>query len=836
MSDYHVTSSSRDSNLSYYSCPEKFHTTFQSTKVGEISPRKRYTSKLTFMTMLFCLPLLLASCGLGSSTELSGVVNIWHSWDEEEAVVLNQVLTRFTDINPDVTIRATVIGVDQLRARFEQSATAGLGPDLLLGPSDWIMPLADAGLIRRVDTSVAPDFWARYLPASVETVRYQEAIYGFPESLQLAGFYYNRELVEEPPTTLDGLIEEANQGRRVGLSPAFTDAFWGVQAFGGQLFDENERVVLNDGGFANWLSWLSTTLDIPNIVLDKDSQTLANLFVDGELVYLIAGSWLRKDLADQMGEDVLGVAALPSGPIDAAGPFLKTDAFMMSVASSARQVKVSAALSSFITNAEQQTLLMRQAGSIPTNIRMRNNSSIDRVAYTFRNQARDAVPLRNTPNMDAVLALSDAASNRALQGVAEPIVVAQELTREINTVNGFAPKIEVVNECNGSGTLSIWLGAEQLESTMLQSISNSFMQKCPEIKIAFSEFPMVEMTERLMTAVARNQPDVMMIPNRSVVPLVLADLLQPLNGFVDTQQLQAYHPSGVEALRANDQLYGIPFVLMPQALYVNQQLVSQPAQGLTDLITQGLEGKKLALSLSFVDAYWGVSAHGGKLFAENGQTILDEGGMTEWLMWLAQMQANGGLVVNTDIGELRARFAAGEFAYLVDGPQALAEMEEALSDGLLITRLPAGPVADAAPFLMATGLALKQEISAEQAQLALTFIEYATSEESQTMLADTTRLLPAAISATIDPTDPLTIFAEQAGVSVQYPNRTEMIAAEELGNRFYIELLDGNMYNGISGGIADAFDFDDAVQSIVTDINKANGFDTVSETDDASEE
>ena len=172
--------------------------------------------------------------------------------------------------------------------------------------------------------------------------------------------------------------------------------------------------------------------------------------------------------------------------------------------------------------------------------------------------------------------------------------------------------------------------------------------------------------------------------------------------------------------------------------------------------------------------HWGVSAFGGKLFTPEGRVILDEGGMADWLKWLAEAQTNVEVIIAKNSDALRARFAAGEVAYLIDRPQALAELEQALAGTLRVARLPAGPVNDAAPLLLTTGFAFRNGISTAQTQLASAFVAYATNLESQTRLVEAARLLPANIAVPIAPTDPLAVFAEQAGTSVPYPNRAQM--------------------------------------------------------------
>lgn len=50
----------------------------------------------------------------------------------------------------------------------------------------------------------------------------------------------------------------------------FNRVFWGTQAFGGSLFDDTGRTILNEGGFANWLRWLRAAQDTPGVVLAWD--------------------------------------------------------------------------------------------------------------------------------------------------------------------------------------------------------------------------------------------------------------------------------------------------------------------------------------------------------------------------------------------------------------------------------------------------------------------------------------------------------------------------------------------------------------------------------------
>jgi small-conductance mechanosensitive channel len=70
-------------------------------------------------------------------------------------------------------------------------------------------------------------------------------------------------------------------------------------------------------------------------------------------------------LQEALGEFAVGVASLPSGPAGSPRSLLSVEALMLSTASSAQQTAVALEIAQFLTNQEQATQLMRQAGHVP---------------------------------------------------------------------------------------------------------------------------------------------------------------------------------------------------------------------------------------------------------------------------------------------------------------------------------------------------------------------------------------------------------------------------------------------------------------------------------------
>ncbi len=321
--------------------------------------------------------LLPAACspGASESTLSKEPIIVWTSFpgqlEEDVEKLFDEYVNDFLVIHPEVTIIRSAVPWDELLEKFKTDAQLGLGPDLLIGPSFWVPELAEMGLIQDlsnrddIDTSL-------YLSTAISTLRYkpndgrEEGLYGLPLTLGSTVLYYNKNLVDgPPPTTLPALLDQAAEGKQVALDTSFTGAFWGIQAFGGRLFDEEGRVVLDEGGFANWLGWLKAAQHNPNIILNNNLDTLLNLFLEGKVAYWVGDSSLLLLLRRTLGEDVVGVAPLPAGPNNnPAGPFLVTGALLFNAASSPAQTERALRLARFMANIEQQTAMVLQARKV----------------------------------------------------------------------------------------------------------------------------------------------------------------------------------------------------------------------------------------------------------------------------------------------------------------------------------------------------------------------------------------------------------------------------------------------------------------------------------------
>ena len=65
-------------------------------------------------------------------------------------------------------------------------------PDI--GPLDWVGELATAELIRPLDDLIDPAVLEDYLPTTVDALRFNDQLYGMPESFETVALFYNKTL------------------------------------------------------------------------------------------------------------------------------------------------------------------------------------------------------------------------------------------------------------------------------------------------------------------------------------------------------------------------------------------------------------------------------------------------------------------------------------------------------------------------------------------------------------------------------------------------------------------------------------------------------------------
>ncbi len=388
---------------------------------------------------LLFLILLIVGCRPDSpNDEMRGRITVLHSWPEEDAVVLEEAVAQFEEIHPGVRIVQVSLPEGQILEEFKKSGNDGLGPALLIGNDSWIGELVNAGLIRPLNPegNTLPLFNTR----NRGLTQYQDQIFGMPLSLMPNALYYNKNLVTDPPETIDDLLQEAAAGNQVAFVPRFEKAYWGIQAFGEGLFDADDHFTLAESGFTDWLTWLDEAQRAPGVILNVDDESLLALFTSGQVAYYVAGPEKQKLISSKISEEnpfEFGIVPLPRGPLGTAGPLLPAETILPYAFASPEQTRIADAFAAFLVNQQQSVRFMRELKRVPANPAVRADRRIYPIVSGFAQQARTAVVIPNEIETDPLVNAGDRAYISVLSGALTPAEAVCQFGLDVATFQKY---------------------------------------------------------------------------------------------------------------------------------------------------------------------------------------------------------------------------------------------------------------------------------------------------------------------------------------------------------------------------------------------------------------
>ena len=292
-------------------------------------------------------------------------VTFWHAYGtgSAEEIALTSLLAQAAIDLPNIKINVLQIPFNDIYNKYRTDVAAGGGPDMFIAPNDSLGDDARAGLIADI-TDLAAGKLDGYLPLAIDCMSVEGKLYGIPESLKAVAFWYNTDLLPEPPATTDELKALMEGGTPIAISYGCYHQWGFYGAFGGQIFDENWKVIADQGtGVVDAMTYLSELyqISVANSWPRTDSDGLAP-FTEGTVAAITNGNWAMGDYKTALG-DKLAVAPLPAGPGGPANPLLGVDGYYFNPNSQNMEAALDVAL--YLTNAASQTIMMNQAGHVP---------------------------------------------------------------------------------------------------------------------------------------------------------------------------------------------------------------------------------------------------------------------------------------------------------------------------------------------------------------------------------------------------------------------------------------------------------------------------------------
>ncbi|HSH04426.1 MAG TPA: extracellular solute-binding protein [Anaerolineae bacterium] len=295
--------------------------------------------------------------------DLAGTVELWHAYGtggaEEEAITA--IVASIQEEHPELTINVLQIPFDQIFNKWETEVAAGSGPDMFIAPNDDLGNLSRSGLVLDI-TDLLDGKLENVVDTGVAGMMVDGQMYGVPESAKAVALYYNKSMVDTPPTTTDELLQAVEDGHILVQNQNGYHLFGFFPAFGGQILDDAGTTACSSGeeGFVKAMQYL-VDLKEAGALYETDGGRADTLFRNGEVAMIINGPWTLGDYRADLGDD-LGVAPIP-GSMNPAGALNGIDGFYINPNTDNPELAVAVALE--LTDQESSQMYTDMAGHVP---------------------------------------------------------------------------------------------------------------------------------------------------------------------------------------------------------------------------------------------------------------------------------------------------------------------------------------------------------------------------------------------------------------------------------------------------------------------------------------
>ncbi|MGL3807670.1 sugar ABC transporter substrate-binding protein [Paeniglutamicibacter sp. R2-26] len=357
-----------------------------------------------------------ATSAASSAPATSTTLTMWV--DAERSPALKDIAAKFK-AEKGIDVKLVVKDFAAVRDDFITQAPTGKGPDILVGPHDWLGKLVQNGVVAPIQLGdKAKDF----AESSIKAVTYDGQTYAVPYSIENVALIRNTALVSETKDTLTEVVAEGKKavdaGKAkfpflVGLDPKQADPYhlypfqtsMGAPVFAQNAdgsYDASKLTLGNEGGqkFAQLLADLG---DKGEKVFNSNitGDIAKEKFLAGESPYFLTGPWNVPDI-EKKGIK-FAVDKLPTTGDDPALPFIGVNGFFIS-AKSTNALAANEFVVNYLSQVEAQDELFKLGGRPPALTASFEKAASDPVVKAFGEIGAEGVPMPAVPAMDAVWA------------------------------------------------------------------------------------------------------------------------------------------------------------------------------------------------------------------------------------------------------------------------------------------------------------------------------------------------------------------------------------------------------------------------------------------------
>ncbi|OIB55824.1 sugar ABC transporter substrate-binding protein [Natrialba sp. SSL1] len=363
---------------------------------------------------------------------------LWNEFEDAEEETLEEHLEAFNEGREN---EISADNIADMEDQLETAIPAGDGPATFAWAHDWLGRYHDQEFGYDASGDLNIDLESEYTADAVEAVQWDGHTYGLPFASETVTLMYNPDLVDEPPETLEEMVEIMDDyhdpaNNQWGLSyppvdPYFVSGF--LHAFGGRIFHEDTgELGIEDDEFIEGLELLQDNLweYVPS---DPEYGSQMAPFNDGNAPFAINGPWQVGGFRDA-GVDAT-LAPLPD--VDGGSPTPYTGIqvwYFTSGLDGADEETLETTIDWaewYTTNEDVIVDNAERHGLIPVHQEYAESADLGEDVETFVETVEMGTPMPADPRMDLVFTPLEEALERVFNESEEPAEAMEAAAEEI---------------------------------------------------------------------------------------------------------------------------------------------------------------------------------------------------------------------------------------------------------------------------------------------------------------------------------------------------------------------------------------------------------------------
>ncbi len=351
-------------------------------------------------------------------------------WCSEKQVDILQRLGEEYKAKTGIDVEVQQMDFGSIKPKFLNAAQAGNGPDIIVGPHDWVGELVVNGLLEPISVLPEKD---EYYKTALDAFTFNGKLYGVPYAMEAVALIYNKDYVENLPKSMEDLIKMAKdidkeyEGEVRGFIYDVTNFYFSapfIFGYGGYVFKRTPNgldvhdIGLDNEGAIKGAKLIKRFFDEGILQPGDNYNIMDSLFKEGSAAMIINGPWAVKAYKEA-GIDY-GVAPIPDlEPGKRAKPFVGVQGFMVN-AKSHNKIAALDFLLNFMAKKDIFYKLYLADPRLPSRKDVLSMVKDNPDIVGFTESASSGIPMPNVPEMAAVWGAMGDALNLIVNGKATP--------------------------------------------------------------------------------------------------------------------------------------------------------------------------------------------------------------------------------------------------------------------------------------------------------------------------------------------------------------------------------------------------------------------------------